>query len=388
MIVTANFSASALGAFLIWRANRTGKFTLFFLITVVAVFLVLFPIMFFVGGGYHSGMPSFFVFAVVFTVLMLEGRRRAIFTVLEIMLYLGCCLVYFFYPETVIPLASDAEIAKDIIAGCIFTAVTLAFAIWQHLIVYDRKLKQLERLDLERAVLFGNISHEMKTPLSVISAYAQLLKKKLEAMPAPVPAAETEGRGSPPGNSVDDALLIASEANRLGLIVTQALELSRIQEGRGSMIREMKPCHIGEIVAEAVSAHFSGSAAGNNNNRIDLKINEGLPPILADAPRIAQVVVNLVANAVRHSSGGVITVTAFESEKSVALSVRDSGTGISKEEAAMIFDRWYTGAADTGTGLGLYICKHIAEAHGGRISVESEPGKGSCFTVFLPAANI
>ncbi|MDR0496605.1 MAG: HAMP domain-containing histidine kinase [Treponema sp.] len=258
--------------------------------------------------------------------------------------------------------------------GWLITGAVLAFAIRHHLITYDHKLKQLERFDRERTELFGNISHEIKTPLSVISTYTQLIKKKLESLP------DAEG-------SVDDSLLIISEANKLGLIVSQALELARIQEG--SMVKDLKPCRIGEIIAEAVSSHFAGtekgSLAGKNRNRIDLKIDEDLPQVLADAPRIAQVVVNLVTNAVRHTQDGIITVSARENGKHIALSVSDTGSGMTKDEAALVFDRWYTKSVSTATGLGLYICKHIVEAHGGGIMVESEPGKGSCFTVTLPA---
>ena len=376
-MIAANLFASIAGALLIWRANQTGKFKHFFLITVIAVFVILFPTMFFAGGGYNSSMPCFFVLAVVFTVLMLEGRQRTIFTFLEIALYLGCCLIAYFHPETVIPFATEADSAKDIITGCIIAAAVLALAIWQHLIVYDHKLIQLKRLDRERAELFGNISHEMKTPLSVISTYAQLMKNKLESAHSVAAMSDTKG-------SIEDALLIISEANRLSLIVSQALEVTRIQEG--SMVKDKKLCHIGEIITGALSFHFADTSAGNNQNRIDLKIDEGLPPILADAPRIAQVVVNLVTNAIRHTKGGNITVSAWDSGKHISLSVKDTGKGMTKEEAAMIFDRWYTGAGGTGTGLGLYICKHIVEAHKGKISVESESGKGSCFTILLPAA--
>jgi signal transduction histidine kinase len=369
VMVAANLFAAAVGAFLIWHANRTKKFIFFFLVTVIVVFLVIFPVLFFAGGGYHSGMPCFFVFAVVSTVLMLESRRRLVFTVFELALYFACFLIGYIRPEIVTPLASEADIVKDIIIGCLAAAAVLALAISHHLFVYDHKLKTLERLDRERAELFANISHEIKTPLSVISTYAQLIKNRLELMP------EAEG-------SVEDALLITSEANKLSLLVSQALELARIQEG--SMVKNLKPCHIGEIITEAVSAHFAGTHDSNNHNRIDLKIDGGLPPILADAPRIGQVVVNLVKNAVRHTKGGDITVSARDAGKSIALSVRDNGAGMTKEEAAMIFDRWYSGAGSTGTGLGLYICKHIVEAHGGGITVESEIGKGSCFTVTLP----
>ena len=182
MLVGANLLASAGGAFMIWCANRSGNFKPFFLITVIGVFFILFPIMFFSGGGYQSGMPSFFIFAVVFTVIMLEGNRRAVFTILEILLYLGCCLVAYYFPQTVIALDPN-DVALDTIIGCIIAAIVLAFAIWQHLVIYDHKQKQLEHFDRKRSELFANISHEMKTPLSVISAYAQLLKNKLEILP-------------------------------------------------------------------------------------------------------------------------------------------------------------------------------------------------------------
>jgi signal transduction histidine kinase len=372
-MAAANFSAAVVGAFLIWLANRKGNYKPFFLITVISVFLIIFPVLFFAGGGYHSGMPCFFVFAVVFTVIMLEGSLRAAFTVIELALYLGCFLMGYFYPETVTPFASEAEVVKDIIIGCLSAAVVLGLAISQHLIIYDHKLKQLEKFNRERTELFANISHEMKTPLAVISTYAQLIKNKLELRH------EADG-------SVENALLITSEANKLGLVVSQALELARIQEG--SMVKNLLPCHIGEIITETVSAHFAGTENSNNNNRIDLNIAEGLPPILADAPRVGQVIVNLVKNAVRHTKDGEISISAQDMGKFISVSVRDTGKGMAKDEAAMIFDRWYSGSGSTGTGLGLYICKHIVEAHSGTITVESEIGKGSCFTVTLPIAEI
>jgi len=352
-------------------ANRTGKFRACFLIMLVVLFFILFPILFFIRGGYLGGMPSFFVFAVVFTIIMLEWRKRLLVTTFLIIFYLGCFLIAYFYPETVTAFATVEDAVLDVIGRCVIASITLAVVIHQHLIIYDRKMKQLEQLDRGRAELFSNISHEMKTPLTVISTYAQLLKNKLELLP------EAQ-------DAVEDSLLITSEANQLGLIVSQALEFSRTTEG--TLIQEIKPCHIGEIITESISSHFSGASGGNNYNRIDLKIDEGLPPILADAARVRQVVVNLVSNAVRHTKGGIITISASLREKSVVLSVTDNGEGIPEEEIPMIFERWYTGAGNVGSGLGLYICKQIVEAHNGKITTQSELGKGTCFTVFLPIA--
>ena len=169
---------SVLAAVILPIANHIKQFKLFFLITVIAVFLLIFPVLFFTGGGYHSGMPCFFVFAVVFTVLMLEGKRRTVFTILEVALYLGCFLAAYFYPDAVSPLTDEAGSAQDIIVGCLVASCALAFAIYQHLVIYDRKQRELEKandalqgLDRMKTEFYQNMNHDMKTPLTVISTF-------------------------------------------------------------------------------------------------------------------------------------------------------------------------------------------------------------------------
>ena len=116
-----------------------------------------------------------------------------------------------------------------------------------------------------------------------------------------------------------------------------------------------------------------------------------MPDILANPERVSQVIVNLISNAVRFTVNGLITVSAGPEDGFMNISVADTGTGISPELLPFIFDRHVTkkksgGGQDIGTGLGLYICKHIVEAHGGRISAVSEEGKGSTFSFTLPIA--
>lgn len=364
----ANLAAAALAAALLVFAARTGRYQLCFSITVVAVFMVLFPVMFFTTGGYHSGMPAFFVFAVGFTVLMLEGKKQVVMAVAELALYGSICLFTYYHPEAVTAFATEQDAAFDIITSFLAASAALALAIGQHIDVYNRKQQRLERLDREKTELFGNISHEMKTPLAVVSTLAYAMREKFEEMPQAKDA-------------VADAMLIATEADRLAMLVSQVLELAQIAEGR--MVYTKKLCNIDEIIHSAMVAHFAVSLRGN---RIDLKIADGLSPVMADAARIEQVVVNLVANAERHTSKGHIVVSAFQRGAKIAVAVTDSGVGIEKEKIPLIFERYYTGAQDTGTGLGLYICKHIVEMHEGEITVRSRPGKGSVFTFTLPVA--
>lgn len=364
----ANLGASVLAVGLLVFARKTGRYRLCFTITVIAVFMVLFPIMFFTIGGYHSSMPAFFVFAVGFTVLMLEGKMRLVFTVAEIVLYAIICVVAYNYPQWIPAFATEQDLASDIIIGFLGAAAALALGIRQLITVYDHKQKRLEQLDREKTELLGNISHEMKTPLTVITTLAYDMRDKFEKIP------ETQ-------DAVENSLLIATEAERLAMLVSQVLQLTQLEEGR--MVRDKKPCNIDEIIHGAMAAHFTHSLKGN---RIDIKIEEGLAPVLADAARIEQVIVNLVANAERHTSKGNITVSAQSRGEGVLITVSDTGAGIEKEKIPLIFERYYTGANDTGTGLGLYICKHIVNAHGSKIHVQSEEGKGSTFMFSLPMA--
>jgi hypothetical protein len=117
--VMCNFGAAVAAFVIIRQANRTGAFKAFFLVTVILVFFGIFPVLFFLGGGYKGSMPCFFVFALVFTVIMLTGRRRTLLTLMEYALYLGCFLLAYFYPNTVVNFDSERELATVIIVGCL-----------------------------------------------------------------------------------------------------------------------------------------------------------------------------------------------------------------------------------------------------------------------------
>ena len=109
-----------------------------------------------------------------------------------------------------------------------------------------------------------------------------------------------------------------------------------------------------------------------------------MPIVKADAGQITKVLVNLIHNAMRFTRGGQITVMASGNENTVTVTVEDTGSGITPEQKERVFDRFFTGDKSTGTGLGLYICKKIIDAHGGEISVQSEPGRGTAVSFTLP----
>lgn len=231
----------------------------------------------------------------------------------------------------------------------------------------------LESLDRMKTEFLGNVSHELKTPLTVISGYAQNAQRQLLESPPDSTAAAGKMK------------VISSEAKRLGLMVGQILDVTRIEEGRMKM--EPIICGADEIIDSAIATYYP--ILNKNNNRLEVRIEDGLPDIAADPERISQVIVNLISNAVRFTTDGLITVSAGKEEGFVAIGVADTGTGIRPELLPFIFDRYVTeqksgGGQDTGTGLGLYICKYIVEAHGGTISAKSEEDGGSTFRFTIP----
>lgn len=232
----------------------------------------------------------------------------------------------------------------------------------------------LEKLNQLKTEFLGNVSHELKTPLTVMSGYAQTTKQ-LVGQSDMLDTSEVSRRMT----------LISSEAERLSLMVGQILDVTRMEEGR--MVMEPVRCYVDEIIHAAIETHYP--ILNKNQNRLDICIESGLPTVHADPVRISQVVINLISNAVRFTTDGVLTISARKENDKILISVADTGIGIAEERLSHIFERYSikqksSGGQDTGTGLGLYICKHIVEQHGGKIWVESEKGHGTAVFFTMP----
>lgn len=236
----------------------------------------------------------------------------------------------------------------------------------RQLFLENEALENLNRLKTE---FLANVSHELKTPLTVVSGHAQMSRNQLQ--------------GDENEAVREKMRIIAAEADRLALMVGQILDLTRIEEGRIRL--EKRPCHLDELIYQAVETHFP--ILNKNGNRLEIHLEQGLPTLLLDPGRLTQVLVNLIANALHHTDHGIITVGALQNGDWVELSVYDTGAGIPPEELPKLFSRFHSPKRrenDTGTGLGLYLCKHLVEEHGGKITAESRLGEGTKMTVFLP----
>lgn len=218
-----------------------------------------------------------------------------------------------------------------------------------------------------KTTFLSDASHELKTPLAAMSGYAQTAE------------AELAGGNTEPVR--EKLKRISSEANRMALMVTQILDATRIEEGR--LVLEPSPCDLDKLVRETVETYFA--VLNKNNNRLALRIPLDLPEAYADSGRMQRVFVNLISNALKHTHNGTILIKAEQENGEIKVTVKDTGSGISEEDLPHIWERYYKGKhSETGTGLGLFICKFIIESHGGRIWVESEAGKGTAFMFTLP----
>jgi signal transduction histidine kinase len=234
---------------------------------------------------------------------------------------------------------------------------------------------RLEDVSRRKTEIISDVSHEFRTPLTTILGYAELIRdEKLDLE-------ETR-------EFADD---IVRDVQRLTRMMENVLDLERL-EARATAFRPM-PVELPSLLEDEVGRWEVDEAAANH--AVSLSVKFGLPQVLADADRIAQVVRNFLANAVKYSpDGGAVDVRAelTTDGKFVRVSVADHGIGISPDGQARIFERFARtqeaiGRGIRGTGLGLAICRQIVELHGGKIGVESVVGQGSTFWFTVPVVD-
>lgn len=236
-----------------------------------------------------------------------------------------------------------------------------------------RDVTYLKRMDQFKSQMVQMASHDLRTPLGVAIGYLDLLKDDLQ--PA-TPFRERALQG------LDAAL------NRIQTLVTELLDLERVESG---VDRLHVKADVGNLAAEVV-AEFEEIAQARRQ-QLEFTLQRDLPLIVGDPTRLKQAIVNLVNNAVKYTpDGGSIWVRVQPDDQRILIEVQDTGYGIPAAAQAKLFQRFYRvgipGAENiTGTGLGLSLVKAIVEQHGGRVSAESEEGKGSTFRIWLPIAN-
>jgi two-component system phosphate regulon sensor histidine kinase PhoR len=233
-------------------------------------------------------------------------------------------------------------------------------------------MTRIRRLEAIRRDFVANVSHELKTPVTSIQGFAE---------------AVVEGTVKDPPQVERYLRIIAKHAARLNAIIDDLLTLSRLEETGEVRALSFDVGVIKPVIQEAID--LSSIKADEKRMTIDLVCGDEVEARI-NPPLLEQAVINLVDNAIKYSAeGSRIRVEARRRDAEVSIAVIDEGCGVPPEHLSRIFERFYVVDKSRsrklgGTGLGLAIVKHIAQVHGGRITVESTPGRGSTFTIHLP----
>ncbi len=230
-------------------------------------------------------------------------------------------------------------------------------------------LTEMRSLQNLRRQFVGNVSHELRTPLAGIKAVVETLQ---------------DGAIDDRTVAMDFLNRINGEVDNLTQMVNELIELSRLETGK--VLLNLQQLDLNFLIREIVD--YLGPQAKRKNIALNCVLKEDLPSVAADRERIRQVVTNLMHNAVKFTpEGGNITLTTRVENGKARVEVADTGIGISGEDLPHIFERFFKAdrsRSGEGSGLGLAIARHIVQAHGGEIQVQSEEGKGSVFSFNLP----
>jgi len=229
-------------------------------------------------------------------------------------------------------------------------------------------VEELRRLSAMRADFVALVSHELRSPMAAVIGSAKTLQRRWRELT--------------PEQRESFLALIDHETNRLAYLVADVLDTSRIESGQFSYT--FSDVDVGELVLESAAA----AESGQDEIKIRSNIQRPLPLVRGDRDRLRQVLTNLLDNAVKYSPAGeAVDVEALADDGRITVEVRDSGPGISPKDHALIFEKFGRVSGDQakpGTGLGLFIARSIAQAHGGTLEVRSRDGHGATFALELP----
>ena len=249
--------------------------------------------------------------------------------------------------------------------GVLLTVIVLGTATTFRLIQRETEMTRL------KSDFVAHVSHDLKTPLSVIRMFAETLEM---------------GRVKDEAGRQHYLGVISRESDRLSRLIDNVLDFSRIEDGRQRYA--CRPTPLEPLIRETLEAFtYPLEQLGFE---VDVRVDPDLPDAAIDADAVAQALANLIDNAIKYAdSGKSLTIEVRREGPDFTLTVADRGAGIAPAEQTRIFDKFYrVGRSDTqgrrGTGLGLALVRHIAEGHGGRVTVESALGDGSRFTLWLP----
>lgn len=366
-----------------WIANRLKRSQLAIIIFAILFDNIILPILFITSGGIESGMPLWYIMGLIFPFLLIRGRSCITVFVISITEFIVLIVYTYYHPEIIMKMASIKMVLFDVIVTMIAVVVVFASIFRYQTHIYQKQQKAIIKSIREaneaikqKQDFISNVSHDIRTPMDSIIGFTELAKKNLDN----------------PEKLADSLEKISRASGHLLNLVNEVLDMSKITSGKTVIEEEM--CSIHSIIDNV--CQIMQHEIDQKKLKIELDYSMLDDDVLScDKIRLNQILLNLLSNAVKYSyEGGKITISVIqlssddESKIVNEFHIKDEGCGMTPEFMDHVFEPFARDKSSPvsaeGTGLGLTICKSLAEIMGGDIEVLSELGKGSEFTLIVP----
>lgn len=373
--------------FTLWVANGLKKPQLAVIILSIITNNIILPLLYLYSGGMKSGIPIWCLMGLIFSVMLLKGKKAYIILSINLLGFLAAVFISYKFPQFLITIDSIKFIYIDMVIAVVMVASIFTLIFKYQAYVYEKQKKEIlnaykeaQKATNAKSEFLSKISHDIRTPVNAVVGYTEIAKRNIN---------DTE--------KLKDAFnKISIASNHLLNLIDEVLDMSKIESGKAYKIEE-EVCHLSDLVDEVTRLMQKEISDKNLKVHTNFSLmDDGV--VSCDRLHLSQILLNLLCNAIKYSYPeknifiDVVQFTSDDDSNSIyEFHVKDEGCGINQDYLDKIFipferEKNALNNAVAGTGLGLAITKSLVEMLHGTIEVSSELGKGTEFVVTLPLA--
>ena len=373
--------------FTLWVANGLKKPQLAVIILSIITNNIILPLLYLYSGGMKSGIPIWCLMGLIFSVMLLKGKKAYIILSINLLGFLTAVFISYKFPQFLITIDSIKFIYIDMVIAVVMVASIFTLIFKYQAYVYEKQKKEIlnayqeaQKATNAKSEFLSKISHDIRTPVNAVVGYTEIAKRNIN---------DTE--------KLKDAFnKISIASNHLLNLIDEVLDMSKIESGKAYKIEE-EVCHLSDLVDEVTRLMQKEISDKNLKVHTNFSLmDDGV--VSCDRLHLSQILLNLLCNAIKYSYPeknifiDVVQFTSDDDSNSIyEFHVKDEGCGINQDYLDKIFipferEKNALNNAVAGTGLGLAITKSLVEMLHGTIEVSSELGKGAEFVVTLPLA--